>query len=42
MVCEYGQGILVARPMAAPGGEALIRTSGEAADKPNEPARLGM
>jgi len=42
MGCEYGQGFLVARPMAAPGVEALIRTSGEAAGEPNEPARLGM
>jgi diguanylate cyclase (GGDEF)-like protein len=42
MGCEYGQGFLVARPMAAPGIEALMRTSGEAADEPNEPARLGM
>jgi diguanylate cyclase (GGDEF)-like protein len=42
MGCDYGQGFLVARPVAAPGLEALIRTSGEAADEPNEPARLGM
>ena len=42
MGCDYGQGFLVARPMAAPALEALIRASGEAADEPNEPARLGM
>jgi diguanylate cyclase (GGDEF)-like protein len=43
MGCDYGQGFLIARPMAAPGVEALIRTSGAAAaDEPNEPARLGM
>ena len=43
MGCGYGQGFLVARPMAAPGVEALIRTSahreiaGEAAGPPEEP-----
>jgi EAL domain-containing protein (putative c-di-GMP-specific phosphodiesterase class I) len=47
MGCHYGQGFLVARPMAASALEALIRTSGEAPDEPtqhepNEPARLGM
>jgi EAL domain-containing protein (putative c-di-GMP-specific phosphodiesterase class I) len=47
MGCYYGQGFLVARPMAASALEALIRTSGEAPDEPtqhepNEPARLGM
>ena len=29
MGCGYGQGFLVARPMGAPGVEALIRTSGD-------------
>jgi diguanylate cyclase (GGDEF)-like protein len=32
MGCEYGQGFLVARPMAAPGVEALIRTATGAAE----------
>jgi diguanylate cyclase (GGDEF)-like protein/PAS domain S-box-containing protein len=36
MGCGYGQGFLVARPMAAPGVEALIRTGAEAADEPRE------
>jgi EAL domain-containing protein (putative c-di-GMP-specific phosphodiesterase class I) len=35
MGCGYGQGFLVARPMTAPGVEALIRTSGRAAGEPN-------
>jgi diguanylate cyclase (GGDEF)-like protein len=47
MGCDYGQGFLVARPVAAPGVEALIKTPGEAPHEPtqhepNEPARLGM
>ncbi len=47
MRCDYGQGFLVARPMAAPGVEALLRTTGQAPGEPtehepNEPARLGM
>ncbi len=36
MGCCYGQGFLVARPMGAPGVEALIRTSGDAGDGPHE------
>ena len=35
MGCGYGQGFLVARPMAAPGVEALIRTgTGESGSRP--------
>jgi EAL domain-containing protein (putative c-di-GMP-specific phosphodiesterase class I) len=34
--CCYGQGFLVARPMGAPGVEALIRTSAGAGDGPDE------
>ena len=36
MGCGYGQGFLVARPMGAPGVEALIRTSGDTDDGPHE------
>jgi diguanylate cyclase (GGDEF)-like protein len=42
MGCDFGQGFLIARPMAAAALEELIRTPGEAADEPIEPARLGM
>jgi EAL domain-containing protein (putative c-di-GMP-specific phosphodiesterase class I) len=38
MGCDEGQGFLVARPMAAPGVEALIRKSGGAAAEPREPS----
>jgi len=39
MGCDEGQGFLVARPMAAPGVEALIRASGgAAAGEPEEPS----
>jgi EAL domain-containing protein (putative c-di-GMP-specific phosphodiesterase class I) len=41
MGCDYGQGLLVGRPMAAPGIEALIRTSmaaDEAVAEPREPS----
>ena len=34
MGCGYGQGFLVARPMGAPGVEAMIRTSGETPEEP--------
>jgi EAL domain-containing protein (putative c-di-GMP-specific phosphodiesterase class I) len=37
MGCGYGQGFLVARPMANSGVEALIRTSGGAAGSGDEP-----
>jgi diguanylate cyclase (GGDEF)-like protein len=37
MGCGYGQGFLVARPMANSGVEAMIRTSGGAAAEPDEP-----
>jgi EAL domain-containing protein (putative c-di-GMP-specific phosphodiesterase class I) len=36
MGCGFGQGFLVARPMGAPGVEALIRTSDETPDGPHE------
>jgi diguanylate cyclase (GGDEF)-like protein len=36
MGCGYGQGFLVARPMGAPGVEALIRTSDDTGDGPHE------
>ncbi len=36
MGCGYGQGFLVARPMGAPGVEALIRTSDDTRDGPHE------
>ena len=36
MGCGYGQGFLVARPMGAPGVEALIRTSDDTEDGPHE------
>ena len=36
MGCGYGQGFLLARPMGAPGVEALIRTSDDASDGPHE------
>ena len=42
MGCGYGQGFLVARPMGAPGVEAMMRTSDDTANGPSEPARLGM
>ncbi len=38
MGCEYGQGFLLARPMGAPGVEALIRTSDDTPDDPHERA----
>jgi diguanylate cyclase (GGDEF)-like protein len=36
MGCGYGQGFLVARPMGAPGVEALIRTPDHTEDGPHE------
>ncbi len=42
MGCGYGQGFLVARPMAAPGVEALIRTAtGSPATQPPPPETAG-
>jgi diguanylate cyclase (GGDEF)-like protein len=38
MGCDEGQGFLVARPMAAPGIDALISTSGGAAGEQEEPS----
>jgi diguanylate cyclase (GGDEF)-like protein len=42
MGCGYGQGFLVARPMAAPGVEALIRTGVGAAPDVNGTAKPGV
>jgi EAL domain-containing protein (putative c-di-GMP-specific phosphodiesterase class I) len=36
MGCGFGQGFLVARPMGAPGVEAMIRTSDDTPDGPHE------
>jgi len=36
MGCEYGQGFLVARPMAAAAVEGLIRTSVGVSDEPRD------
>jgi diguanylate cyclase (GGDEF)-like protein/PAS domain S-box-containing protein len=41
MGCGYGQGFLVARPMAAPGVEALIRTGGVESQGPDSAAAVG-
>jgi EAL domain-containing protein (putative c-di-GMP-specific phosphodiesterase class I) len=38
MGCDEGQGFLVARPMAAAGVDALIRTSGVAAGEAQDPS----
>jgi EAL domain-containing protein (putative c-di-GMP-specific phosphodiesterase class I) len=38
MGCDEGQGFLVARPMAAPGIDALISTSGGAAGEQEKPS----
>ncbi|HEX9039417.1 MAG TPA: EAL domain-containing protein [Trebonia sp.] len=42
MGCGYGQGYLVARPMAAPGVEALIRTGVDEAPDVNGTAKPGV
>lgn len=41
MGCDYGQGFLVARPMAAPGVESLIRTATADSGAPCQPGSRG-